>query len=72
MILKGIPAPLRLSLDHKLKEVEDIAEAKIKAKVAETIAKLKDIVNQKMVLIRTLKNPMIENNNDDAQLWQNV
>lgn len=51
---KGIPASLRLSLDLKLKEDENITEAKIKVKVAETIDKLKDIVNQKMVLIRTL------------------
>jgi len=54
LIFKGIPASLRLSLDLKLKEDENITEAKIKVKVAETIAKLKDIVNQKMALIRTL------------------
>ncbi len=54
LIFKGIPASLRLSLELKLKEDENITEAKIKVKVAETIAKLKDIVNQKMVLIRTL------------------
>jgi len=53
--LQNFPS-LRSIVEPKLRERENTLEANIEDKVEATISRMKEIVHQKLILIRALKN----------------